>query len=145
LALIPKVLRDHIDNAFPEDVCLVGTVLSNGYAQISPRGSVMVFDDERLALWIRGSGSTAADLQDGSKVTVFFRKPLLQKEGILPRGGVARFYGTAEIHKSGSILDEVYERMSEFEQGRDPEKKGYAAIINVERCEDLPGNPLDLE
>ena len=32
--------------AFPDDVCLVGTVLPNGFAQITPRGSTLVFDDE---------------------------------------------------------------------------------------------------
>src|SRR5262249_54599006 len=47
---IPKALHEHIDTAFPTFVCLVGTVLPSGFAQISPRGSTMVLDDEHLAL-----------------------------------------------------------------------------------------------
>jgi hypothetical protein len=88
---IPKVLQPHINTAFPEHVCLVATALPNGYAQVSPRGSTMVYDDEHLALWERGRGSTTDNLRDGSKVTVFFRKPQLRADGILPRGGIVRF------------------------------------------------------
>src|SRR5215467_865916 len=45
MARIPKVLHEHINTAFPANVTLVGTVLPNGFAQISPRGSTMVYDD----------------------------------------------------------------------------------------------------
>jgi hypothetical protein len=88
---IPKVPQPHINAAFPEHVCLVATALPNGYAQVSPRGSTMVYDDEHLALWERGRGSTTETLRDGSKVTVFFRKPQLRTDGVLPKGGIARF------------------------------------------------------
>jgi len=30
------------------------------------------------------------------------------------------------------------------EKDRDPEKKGYAVLIKVERAEDLDGKPLDI-
>ena len=53
----------HINTAFPEHVCLLATALPNGYAQVSPRGSTMVYDDEHLALWERGRGSTTENLQ----------------------------------------------------------------------------------
>jgi len=43
LAKIPKILREHINTAFPTYVCLVATVLPNGFAQVTPRGSTMVF------------------------------------------------------------------------------------------------------
>jgi uncharacterized protein len=144
VAKIPKSLHEHIDTAFPTFVCLVGTVLPSGYAQISPRGSTMVFDDERLALWERGKGSTNASLQSGAKVTVFLRKPALRESGLLPKGGIARFYGIAEVHKSGSAYEEVWRRLVQAEKDRDPDKKGYAVLIRVERAEDLDGQPLTL-
>ena len=62
----------------------------------------MVYDDEHLALWERGKGSTSDNLRDGTKVTVFLRKPPLRESGLLPKGGVARFYGIAQIFKSGA-------------------------------------------
>jgi len=38
MAKVPKILQTHIDTAFPANVCLVGSVLPNGFAQVSPRG-----------------------------------------------------------------------------------------------------------
>jgi len=145
MAKIPTKLQQHIDTAFPEHVCLVGTVLPDGFAQITLRGSTMVYDDEHLGLWERGRGSTNAGLADGTKVTVFFRKPALRAEGVLPNGGVARFYGTAKVYKSGPVYDEVWRRLVQPEKDRDPEKKGYAVLIAVERAEDLAGKPLPLD
>ena len=142
--MIPKVLHEHIDTAFPAHVCLVGVAQPNGYAQITPRGSTMVYDDQHLALWERGKGSTNKLLQDGTKVTVFLRKPALRESGVLPKGGVARFYGTAKVHKSGAAYDKVWERLVAPEKERDPQKKGYAVLIRVERAEDLDGQALKL-
>jgi hypothetical protein len=142
MAKIPAILHEHINTAFPAHVCLVATVLPSGYAQVSPRGSTMVFDDEHLAVWERGKGSTHANLTDGSKVTVFLRKPALREAGILPKGGIARFYGTATIHRSGPVYEEVWARLIQPEKDRDPDKKGFAVVIAVERAEDLAGEPL---
>ena len=145
MATIPKTLHSHINTAFPDHVCLVGSVLPSGYAQITPRGSTMVFDDEHLALWERGKGSTNAALKDGTKVTVYFRKPQLRADGVLPKGGIARFYGTAKVVKSGAQYDEVWRRLVQPEKDRDPDKKGYAVLIKVDGAEDLDGAPLTLD
>jgi hypothetical protein len=145
VASIPKTLQPHINSAFPEHVCLVGTVLPDGFAQITPRGSTMVYDDEHLALWERGKGSTTGNLHDGSKVTVYFRKPQLRADGILPKGGIARFYGIATLHKSGAAYEEVWRRLVQPEKDRDPDKKGFAVLIKIERAEDLDGMALTLE
>jgi hypothetical protein len=145
MAKIPKVLHEHINTAFPANVCLLGSVLPNGFAQITPRGGTMVYDDDHVGLWERGSGSSAAAMKDGSKLTVYFRKPSLREEGVLPRGGIARFYGTATIYRSGPVYEEVWRRLVQPEKDRDPEKKGYAVLIKVERSEDLAGEALNLE
>lgn len=145
MATIPKTLQPHINTAFPDNVCLVGAVLPNGYAQITPRGSTMAFDDDHIALWERGKGSTNAALQDGSKVTIYFRKPQLRADGVLPKGGIARFYGTARIAKSGPQYEEVWRRLVQPEKDRDPDKKGFAVLIRIERAEDLDGSPLALD
>ena len=39
MTAIPKALQEHINTAYPAHVCLIGTVLPNGYAQVTPRGS----------------------------------------------------------------------------------------------------------
>ena len=145
MAKIPKVLHEHINTAFPVNVCLLATVLPNGFAQVSPRGSMMVFDDEHLAIWERGKGTTNQNLTDGAKVTIFFRKSQLRETGILPKGGIARFYGVATLHKSGPVYEEIWNRIIQPEKDRDPEKKGYGVLIEVQRAEDLEGASLDLK
>ena len=103
----------------------------------------MVFDDEHLAMWERGKGTTNSNLKDGTKITVFFRKPQL-RETLLPKGGIVRFYGVATLHKSGPIYEEIWKRVIQPEKDRDPEKKGFGVLIKIERAEDLAGAPLDL-
>jgi hypothetical protein len=56
---------------------------------------------------------------------------------------IARFCGTALIVRSGSGHDEIGRRLVQPEKDRDPEKKGYAVLIKVERAEDLEGLPLE--
>jgi hypothetical protein len=145
MATIPKVLHDHINTAFPANVCLLGSVLPNGFAQVTPRGGTMVYDDEHIGLWERGRGSSAGAMTDGSKLTIYFRKPSLREEGVLPLGGIARFYGTAKIYKSGPVYDEVWRRLVQPEKDRDPDKKGYAVLISIDSAEDLAGQALKLD
>jgi hypothetical protein len=63
----------------------------------------------------------------------------LRESGLLPRGGIARFYGTAKIYKSGPIYEEIWNRLIEPEKKGDPDKKGFRVLIKVERAEDLGG------
>ncbi|MBL8552584.1 MAG: pyridoxamine 5'-phosphate oxidase family protein [Hyphomonadaceae bacterium] len=140
MATIPKKLHQPIMAAFPQTPCLVATVLPNGYAQVTPRGSVQAFDDDHLSIWERGRGSTNANLHDGSKVTVYLHNWGLKESGVLPIGGLVRFYGIASIHKSGQFYDEVWRRLIDPEKNSDPEKKGFAVLVRVERTEDLLGN-----
>ena len=144
MAIIPKVLHEHINTAYPAHVAQVATVLPNGHAQVTLRGSLAVFDDEHFSLWERGKGTTTASLTDGTKVTVFFRKMPLRESGLLPRAGVARFYGVAKIYKSGPVYEEIWNRLIEPEKKGDPERKGFGVLIKVERAEDLGGNPLTM-
>jgi hypothetical protein len=116
--------------------------LPNGFAQITPRGSVMVYDDEHIALWERGRGTTAGNLVDGTAVTLFMRKTALRDAGILPKGGILRLYGRAKVYKSGAGYEEVWKRLIEPEKKNDADKKGYAVLVAIERVEDLAGQPL---
>jgi hypothetical protein len=143
VAKIPQALHDNIAKAFPANTPLIGTVQPNGYAQIGIRGSTMVYDDEHFALWERGRGTTNAVLAPGQKVTIWFRDPALRENKVLPVGGIARFYGTVEtVAKSGPVYDRVWEKLIQPEKNNDPEKKGYAVLVKVDRAEDLGGRPL---
>jgi hypothetical protein len=142
LAKIPENLHTPINTAYPDYTLLVGSVLSDGRAQISPRGSLYVYDSEHFAMWERGRGTTNENLVDGSKLTILYRNMSLQVDGPLPRGGIARFFGTARLIKEGPLRDEIYNGIIKHEQGRDPEKKGFAVLIKVDIAEHITGDPL---
>ena len=56
--------------------------------------------------------------------------------------GILRLYGRAKIHKSGPVYEEIWNRLIEAEKKGDPEKRGYAVLLTIERAEDLSGQPL---
>jgi hypothetical protein len=141
MARSPANLQPHINSAYPgPNPVLIASVQPDGFAQVTPRGSVVVVDDNTLGYWNRGGGTTAKNMSDGGKVTVFFRNPDIRE--ILPGGGIARFYGTATIHTSGPMLEKVWSTMVQVERDKDPEKQGHAVLVKVERAEDLGGRPL---
>lgn len=149
MATIPAALHEYINTAFPANVCLTGVVLEDGFAQISPRGSMQVFDDGTLAYWARGGGKSAEAISDGTKITVYYRNPELGGRGggngMLPAGGIARFYGTAEIHKDGDAYEQVWDNMVQQERDNDADKGGYAVLIRLEKALDLRGQDLPAE
>ncbi len=145
MAKIPPALTEYINSAFPQNVCLLGSMTPEGYTQIAPRGSTHVFDDDTLAVWDRGNHPSSDGLQDGAKLTVFYRNPALGARGgngLLPAGGIARFYGTAEIHREGDAYEKVWNNIPQPERDSDADKKGFAVLIRVESVEDLRGQPL---
>jgi hypothetical protein len=142
---IPEVLNQHLLDAYPENVCLVATSQPDGYSQVSPRGSVHVYDQDTLAYWDRGAGTTYDTVRDGTRVTVFFRNGAIGGggKGLLPAGGIARFYGVAEVHaEDGAVREKVWNGMIEIERERDPEKAGRAVLVRLERAEQLNHKPL---
>jgi predicted pyridoxine 5'-phosphate oxidase superfamily flavin-nucleotide-binding protein len=114
--------------------CLVGTATKDGQPQISPKGSVMVFDDETLAYWERAKRSGLANLEENPKVVVYYSHPVKRIRW--------RFYGEASIHDSGAIREEVMSRTVQAELDRDPERLGVAVLIRVDQVGELSGNIL---
>lgn len=121
-------------------VCLLGTATSDGAPQISPKGSMMVFDATRLAYWERAGRTALRNLGENNKVVVYYRNSA--KTERFPNGAVWRFYGTAEVLTEGELRDQVYDRTVPNEQEKDPDKAGAAVIIHVGRITDLGGNVI---
>lgn len=140
---IPEWIHAHIDGAFPKNVCLVATVSDNGIPSIGPKGSVLVYDDETIAYWERAMRGSWENLKANPNVTIFFRNPELRASGELPGGGAARFWGTAEVVEGGAVREAVWDRVVDAEKERDPDKKGVAVLVKINRAEHLNGNLLE--
>ncbi len=128
-------LRDQLNRALDDGIpCLVGTASTDGQPQISLKGSVLVYDDETLAYWERAKRTALENVVGNPKVVVFYRNPGERVN--------LRIQGTATIHESGSIRDEVANGAVAREMDRDPERNGVAVLIKVNRVIELSGNVL---
>ena len=115
-------------------VCLVGTASKDGWPQISPKGSVMVYDQETLAYWERSRRSAMENVGENPKVVIYYSNPSTRTRW--------RFYGTATIHESGPIRDDVMRKTIQAELDRDPERQGVAVLVRIDKVGELSGNIL---
>ncbi len=125
-------MRKEIDPALEQGCpCIVGTVSKDGLPNVGYKGSVMVFDDTSLAYWERTLQGALANVEANPNVMVLFRNPTSR--------AAWRFLGTATVHKEGALREEVMARTVPAELERDPEGKGYAVIIAVNKVLPLSG------
>jgi uncharacterized protein len=119
-------MRDAVNSALAEGVpVVVATASKDGRPDLAFKGSVMVFDSEHLAYWERSFGETLANVQQNPQVCLLYRSR--------ERGVAWRFYGVAEIHASDELRQQVMERVVQAELDRDPERKGMAVMVRVDR------------
>jgi hypothetical protein len=125
-------MRREIDPALAQGCpCLVATVSPDGVPNVGYKGSMMVFDDTSLAYWERTLQGALANVQENPNVMVLFRNPATR--------AAWRFVGQATLHKDGPLREQVMARTVPAELDRDPERKGYAVIIAVEKVLPMSG------
>jgi len=128
----PLVLTDEIkaliNTSLVEDTpLLLAAVSPDGKPVLSYRGSAQAYSDDQIGLWIRnGQGDTAMAIRANPNVVLTFRSPTTP---------VLQFHGRARIAESDQERSNVFESAPEREQGADPERKGVAVIIDLERVE----------
>ncbi len=128
-------MKELVDRAHADGWdCTVGTVDKNGQPQLSLKGSVMVFDSETLAYWERAKRTALENVAENPKVVILYNN---MGERIR-----WRFYGTAVVHDSGPIREEVMSRTVPAELDRDPERLGVAVLVKVNKIGELNGNVL---
>ncbi len=138
---ITPVMKDLLDKALADGTpCLIGTASKGGQPQISPKGSVAVFDDQRLCYWERSHRSSQARLGENPNVVVYYRN-VARKENPY-RAGCIRFHGKARIVAGGPERDRAWELTNHEEQSKDPEKKGVAVLIDLDLIEEISGNVI---
>ncbi|HKT20813.1 MAG TPA: pyridoxamine 5'-phosphate oxidase family protein [Stellaceae bacterium] len=137
---ITEQIRNLLNSALADGTpCLVGTSTKDGRPQISPKGSVVAFNDDTLCYWERSGRSALTRVNENPHIVVFYRNAARAKE-IPYRGGVIRFYGDARVLTSGADRDKVWELIPEAERKPDPEKKGAAVLVRLDRIEEISGN-----
>ncbi|MEX2126886.1 MAG: pyridoxamine 5'-phosphate oxidase family protein [Xanthobacteraceae bacterium] len=138
---ISEKIKDLVLAAWADGhVCLLGTVGKDG-PNISPKGSMIFFDDDHLAYWERSKRKALENLGRDKRVVVVYSNMQAQREGRV-ESPVLRFYGTAEIHESGPVKDAIFSKLLKREQEHDGADKGLGVLIKIERAETIGGKSI---
>ena len=136
---LTDTIRSLLNSALADGTpCLLGTSTKDGHPQISPKGSIVVFNDDTLCFWERSNRSALKRLEENPHVAIFYRNAA--RAGKEFRAGVIRFDGDAKLLSSGADRDKVWELIPEAERKPDPEKKGTAVLVKLASVEELSGN-----
>ena len=136
-----EMVRKLVNNAWDDGYCcLLGSQGPNG-PNISPKGSMMIFDDDHLAYWERSKKKALENLRADPNVVVVYSNMHAQRDGRL-ESGILRFYRVAELHENGPIHDAIFARLSPREQTHDGADTGIGVLIKLTRAEDVRGKPL---
>jgi hypothetical protein len=125
LVLTPEI-KELVNNGLTSGNPLVLAVVDgDNKPSLSFRGSTQVHSDDQLGLWIRNtSGGTIEAIKKNPHVALMYRStatPLLQ------------FQGRARVVTDEAERTSVYDRAPERERAGDPDKKGIAVIIDLDK------------
>ena len=125
-------IRGHVNGALVAGAPMIlASVDAEGRPRLSFRGSTQVFSPDQLGFWARNAdGSTASAIADNPHVAMMYRHPAQRV--------VLQFAGRARVVE-GAERDRVYDQAPEFEQKADPEKKGVAVVIDLDRVTGVLG------
>lgn len=136
----PADMKEVMERAWTDKVpCLLGTNGKNG-PNISPKGSLFVYDDNHLAYWERAKMKAHENLQNDRKVVVCYAKMGTKFEGGF--NGFLRFYGTAEIYETGPVKDAIFARLSKREQEHVGADTGVGVLIKIDYALDGLGKKI---
>ena len=108
---------------------LVATSGASGMPDLAYKGSIMVLDSDHLAFWERAHGTTLQNLKENAQASLLYWHPQQRL--------MWKFFGTAELLSSGARRMEVLAQSPQLELDRDPERKGVAVIIRVDKVVQL--------
>ena len=134
---IKKLINNAWDDGYP---CLLATTGPAG-PNISPKGSMLVFDDGHLAYWERSKKVALENLGHDRRVTVIYANFKCQHDRVL-ESGFLRFWGTTEMHETGPIRDAIFAKLTKREQEHVGADTGIGVLIKITRAADVRGKPI---
>lgn len=109
---------------------------------LSYRGSIQVFDNGRLGLWVRNQkGNTLDAIRQNPGVALMYRSPTVP---------MLQFRGRARITEDALERERIFSLSPQRERDADPERNGIAVLIEVTAVEGVLGlvdgrpNPIRL-
>ncbi len=124
-----------VNNALADRLpCLIATASADGRPSVGYRGSMLAFTSSALAYWERTRRMGFENVETNPHVVVLYRNPETRQAW--------KFFGQATIHRDGKTRDDVMARVVQPELDRDPDREGYAVVIELDRVESMQGDVL---
>ncbi len=138
--VIPEAVKSMVDKSLVERHPMV-MAYSDGDGQpvLGYRGSVQVFGDDQLALWVRNAGgSFIRSIRHNPRVALMYRNEETR--------ATYQFQGRARVSDSEDDRRRIYDGMPLVEQHHDFARTGKAVVIDLDRLEGWAGianGPID--
>ena len=135
--VIINLIRDAWDDGYP---CLLASTGREG-PNITPKGSLIVFDDAHLAYWERSKRAVLDNLVADPRVCVMYANMNAQRDGVL-ESGFLRFFGSVVLHESGPVREKIFSMLHVREQTHAGAEAGIGVLIKIEKAIDIRGKPF---
>ena len=135
--VIINLIRDAWDDGYP---CLLASTGREG-PNITPKGSLIVFDDAHLAYWERSKRAVLDNLVADPRVCVMYANMKAQRDGVL-ESGFLRFFGSVVLHESGPVREKIFSMLHVREQTHAGAEAGIGVLIKIEKAIDIRGKPF---
>jgi uncharacterized protein len=134
---IVTLIRNAWDDGYP---CLLATSGPQG-PNITPKGSMIVFDDAHLAWWERSKRAVLENLSHDARVCVMYANFKAQRDGVL-ESGFLRFFGSVVLHEQGPVREKIFNMLLPREQTHAGAEAGIGVLIKIEKAIDIRGKEI---
>jgi hypothetical protein len=126
---ITETMRVAVDGALSNRTPItVAYVDQDGQPHLSLRGTTQVFSDHQLAIWIRNpEGGLLSAIENNPRLALLYRDPSTRT--------TYQFSGRGHIDRSEETADQVYSNSPELERNMDPQRRGIAVVVDLDRIE----------
>lgn len=138
---LPDEIKEMINNAFVPagKPVMFAYVDESGQPSLSFRGSTRAYSDDQLAVWVRNpEGGLLKSLDKNNRLSLLYRDPETRAQ--------LQFRGRGRIDSDEGVRDKLYAEIPERERSADPDKKGVALIIDLDRVDGfMPGFRMQMK
>jgi hypothetical protein len=120
-------MRSAINNALSDRApVVVAYVDADDQPNLSFRGSTQAFSSDQLAIWVRDpGGGLLRAIEKRPKLALLYRNPETRLSW--------QFHGRARLDEDPGVRETVYANSPEVERNFDPDRKGKAVVIDIDR------------
>ena len=122
---IPGFVRGIINGALNNGTPIVVAYTDeNGQPVLSLRGSIQVYSDTQICIWVRNAdGGIVRNMARNNRVSLLYRDSKVRTTLIMQ--------GRGHVETDPAIRERVYQLSPEVEQNHDPGRKGAALIVDL--------------